>query len=1047
MDWSQIIHSVILTDSSELLDEGLKPGPLAEIEFWKERLENMENIYNQLNTPYVKLMENFLLVTKSTYYAAFCTLYRQILDALDEADEINIYLKPLIPYFEYIEINDLSKLTSIQFETMLHTICLLWSNSFHFRKQIRILVLMEELSNILLRKAITYLEPHSLFKNEIDESMEKIKIADSVLNDFLAKHDKYKAKVLSYFKSGVNAVEWEYTSDLLFSQMSDFIKRINMIKELFCTASDYSRLEKVEIGGIKGKSLSHIVVKIFAEFKDEFEKFGTIKYDPLDITIDEFYKDYEYFIRFVLDLDRQLSTVIMQAFDDCINLNGIFKLITVLGVLLQRPVIKRDFEPNYQLIINLLGKEMDETKKILDAQNERKIYKKSFRLHKNMPIVSGTIKICQELRNKIQKPIMLFDKLINHPIKHSDEMKNVRKKYDELLFLIKTFAITPYREWCTNVAKLTDFNLSKNLIERDKSSQKIKINFDFQLSSVIREVKYLRTFNEEPIPEPARMIFEQGEEFISYQISLEEACSAYNRIIRTAKEEERLLINNELKEIDNYLLEAEYKLTWKTKDINDYIENLKEKIVNLCLRLKKTKKNVIKIKSLLGIWKNVPLYRRCENGKNRLLLLDDVHPRFLGRKKEIEQLKKKISELIDENAQLFKVTNTRSGAWRSYIAYIDEKLLECLLQIVSCSLSYLLKETNYFRLDVEPLFKVDFVLQNGLDFQPCLESDTEGNLVEQSENLIDHIFKQASIIPRLCTSKNNLNFKEELENFESLCKMKKDFLDRLIIAINNAKEYKNSFEKYAYLWEDDQNEFLRQFLLYGHIPTQEERDKYIKTGIPETPPTLDMFKKNVENYESIYIEVKRIEDYKIINKWFIIDCKKFKTSLLGIIKEWSFMFKKHLLDSVTNSLRELDEFVRIKEDRLSKELKEGDFKHLVEMMGHLADVREKQFTYDNMFEPIKQKLTLIKSFGLEIPSDVYDKLMILPDKWNQVRKLSLQAKQIVAPLQIAEVSNIRRKIANFENEQFQFKKLFIQEAPFKANSKNPYQMLDHVSFF
>ena len=45
---------------------------------------------------------------------------------------------------------------------------------------------------------------------------------------------------------------------------------------------DLLRLEKVEIGGVMGKALSTRVMKIFEEFKDEFEKFSNKKYDPLD---------------------------------------------------------------------------------------------------------------------------------------------------------------------------------------------------------------------------------------------------------------------------------------------------------------------------------------------------------------------------------------------------------------------------------------------------------------------------------------------------------------------------------------------------------------------------------------------------------------------------------------------------------------------------------------------------------------------------------------------------------------------------------------------
>jgi dynein heavy chain len=53
-------------------------------------------------------------------------------------------------------------------------------------------------------------------------------------------------------------------------------------KDLFRSAIDFLRLEKVEFGGVKGKALSTKVFKIFEEFKEEFEKFSNKKYEPLD---------------------------------------------------------------------------------------------------------------------------------------------------------------------------------------------------------------------------------------------------------------------------------------------------------------------------------------------------------------------------------------------------------------------------------------------------------------------------------------------------------------------------------------------------------------------------------------------------------------------------------------------------------------------------------------------------------------------------------------------------------------------------------------------
>ena len=47
-------------------------------------------------------------------------------------------------------------------------------------------------------------------------------------------------------------------------------------------------------------------------------------------------------------------------------------------------------------------------------------------------------------------------------------------------------------------------------------------------------------------------------------------------------------------------------------------------------------------------------------------------------------------------------------------------------------------------------------------------------------------------------------------------------MSRVSAAIVEVCEYRDSYNSYAYLWVDDRQEFLQQFLLYGHMLTQEE---------------------------------------------------------------------------------------------------------------------------------------------------------------------------------------------------------------------------------
>ena len=68
----------------------------------------------------------------------------------------------------------------------------------------------------------------------------------------------------------------------------------------------------------------------------------------------------------------------------------------------------------------------------------------------------------------------------------------------------------------------------------------------------------------------------------------------------------------------------------------------------------------------------------------------------------------------------------------------------------------------------------------------------------------------------------------------------------------------------------------------------------------------------------------------------------------------------------------------------------------------------------------------------------------MPEKWQNTKKLTMQAKQQVGPLQTAEVANIRRKTASFDVEQYTFREGFRKEAPFLYDSDRPYSKLDDV---
>lgn len=66
IDWSHQIQEVLKKDSSQPLLEGLNPGPLVEIEFWKAKSTNLENIYDQVII-YKKIFHKYESILNPVY--------------------------------------------------------------------------------------------------------------------------------------------------------------------------------------------------------------------------------------------------------------------------------------------------------------------------------------------------------------------------------------------------------------------------------------------------------------------------------------------------------------------------------------------------------------------------------------------------------------------------------------------------------------------------------------------------------------------------------------------------------------------------------------------------------------------------------------------------------------------------------------------------------------------------------------------------------------------------------------------------------------------
>ena len=217
-----------------------------------------------------------------------------------------------------------------------------------------------------------------------------------------------------------------------------------------------------------------------------------------------------------------------------------------------------------------------------------------------------------------------------------------------------------------------------------------------------------------------------------------------------------------------------------------------------------------------------------------------------------------IHKLVAENRQHFQAEED-SEIWKSYLNYLDEITLKGLFNCVHTSLQYILQNIDKEKAELPPLLEIKLELQAPeVIFQPSLEPDAPTGFCHLVEELLEDMFNVASLVPRVASHKDHSNYLPDVEEMSELLDMREEIVSRVGAAIDKAIEYRNSFDSYAYLWVDDRVEFMKQFLLYGHVLTADEIELAGEEGVPESPPTLAQFKDQVDGYEQIYTELSQL---------------------------------------------------------------------------------------------------------------------------------------------------------------------------------------------
>ncbi|GBP61181.1 Dynein heavy chain 17, axonemal [Eumeta japonica] len=452
------------------------------------------------------------------------------------------------------------------------------------------------------------------------------------------------------------------------------------------------------------------------------------------------------------------------------------------------------------------------------------------------------------------------------------------------------------------------------------------------------------------------------------------------------------------------------------------------------------------------------------------------------------------AERQEEEDRIFRETR-----WPDYVRYVDSLVSRQIMKAIQSSLELFETQMNVEKGPNVAFVEVIAELKDpDIDFTPSLDVEEEDGLYYSMRELMKDMFCQATLFPRIdpiipidtyeapslpldilfpskrpvthwrlwgskcpsmmaclllvCLSNMsyehsiNVMYGNDIAEESGLIDLYHEISKRIENSINDVIQYAKKYEKYGYLWLDDRQEVLADFLKYGRIITPEEMDRIrYETGAdpPETKPTLESYQEEINKYNNLYNEVSALPTNYLFNGWLKLEMKRLNQLILNIICKWSNLYKQNLKDYVQNSLDDLEAFIAYASKELSVDLADDDYDGLLKIMGVLGEVRSKQDQgTDTMFDPLRDIMYVLKDYGVEFPEDTYDQLDMLPEKWRNLVRLSTMVRNNIAPLQATQAALVTKRVALINLRLTMYREKYKRKDMFLECCAEPYMIID-----
>ncbi|RKO94122.1 dynein heavy chain and region D6 of dynein motor-domain-containing protein [Blyttiomyces helicus] len=1035
-EWIETIMEIL---AKEMKKSPLGNGPLAEIEFWRDRNASLSTLYEQLNLPIVHTIVQILNRAQVSLSSSLEFQLGELNKFYTEAKDNVKFLSTLERHFKNIVTGSLSSVQD-SLPSLMNAIRMVWIISRHYNRDERMVPLMSRIAWELANKVANIVNVKTILREP--PAVAKRKISDA--KDLLESWSKTYFQVRERIEQSGRDQRWEFDRRKLFTQTNYMALRCADMYDIAEVMEQFYSIFGPELKAVTGdpQQIDEVIKRVEAlilPFEQvPFEVFSKKHQTAWEALMSRFREQ-------IVQIEDMARQFIDASFKKLRSAEGAFDLLQNIKNIKSRESINTQLMGKWYEILDQYASEVRSIEEVFEKNRN------SPPCTKNQPKIAGAIAWSRSLFYRIKKTIVRFQSL--QEMLASDQGRLVTKKYLTVAKSMREYESDLYRKWCESVevnslqylkahilaeVRMTSYISSSGVIATSgpadtntsavAAAERVVVNFRPELKDIIKETKYLDKMGF-AVPEAALNVALQEEKYYTFVENINTMLNSYNAILDVLDVAERKLLQAHVAELKRVMKPGITRLNWNSLGIPEFIQRCNQEINKFSSMVNQIRKNSANVAHAVEQIARVMLVREPPTEE-----IMDAHEFFDFISKHREsmlsvavQKYRSIGPLLIKMESLVAGTNTgKSKMLKDYYAYWERRIFGALNYMVINNMQYLESllnsnvnpvkkskrqiSTKISRRTV-PLFKVSASLSAPEIIVSPLSGEIIRMMVKLERSLIDstkqfHRWMNGTCViapPQKVHEDDDpvtYNFYPDIvvnQNIVAVC----NAFDRTVKrTFENLKTWLESWRRYRPLWKVDKLVTLDKFA--------------------QKKPSVVMYDDKITFYSKLAKDVDSQPTSKDIDFIRVIS-----TPLQAAIH--SEATRKHLNTMAKEGLNYLEDLMKKFEENLQR--KPATLDDLTFVLGVIAEIRGSSEDVESKYIDVMEGYRTLLMYNIQPDPAELSAATALPEAWKAMLELAAQVDDSLIPVKSKFTETTTSQVRDFRCDLRKFKEEFMTNGP------------------